>query len=598
MTDQAHGGCVRSENSNNHHDSLFITPKSDDFVLGSGGEDVPSSHDSLLENGDIVLDLSAKTARLSNGKIISINNNSDCRSDMDYELSSSDEEDDFRTVKSKRKLSGSSVESSTKKTKSGSLQRHMKVSAVESGVSLKALGPIRLFNSLKKHVGNVSDVKYLRDGGLLITAGDVNSYMRLKHLLAIDKHAVKVSHHVISTPGLSGVITDIPTGTSDNEIVDALKQYGVVAAHRITKRVRGKEILTTSIKLIFSKDKLPEKIRLGYSQYTVKQYVSPVIQCYSCRHFGHYASECRSIQRCARCGEKHSTDKCSVDKNHYKCVNCGGNHSAAYGGCVRYKEAKEVNSIAATQKISFVSAKRIFSERNFASVVAGSSSCESTPPSSASKSLTPRVGSRQNNSTSVSVHGNSSTPSIAVESPVVRTAVLVSSSTQTEGVNTGTQTDPVPDILPAMNASRLMEFFIGCLSILQPDVAAKAKPLFQTLFGNVGTENSVISEVTASQEDKGSTAASDDTATNEKSIEMAVVSNCTSDTSVADPKSTDCQSVPVCDDTSGYPRVRDISRSRSRSPRKSRGMQTHPAPTQNTKKDKKGRNIRVSNKSS
>ncbi|KAL5014866.1 hypothetical protein ScPMuIL_009136 [Solemya velum] len=209
---------------------------------------------------------------------------------MDYELSSSDEEGDFRTVKYKRKLSGSSVESSTKKTKSGSMLRHLKLFAVESGSELK--GPIRLFNYLKKHVGNVSNVKYLRDGGLLITADDGNSYMRLKHLLAIDKHAVKVSHPVISTTGLSGVIADIPTGTSDNEIVDALKQYGVIAAHRITKRVRGEQNLTTSIKLIFSKDKLPEKIRLGYSQYTSNSTFSPVIQCYSCRHFGHYASEC------------------------------------------------------------------------------------------------------------------------------------------------------------------------------------------------------------------------------------------------------------------------------------------------------------------
>ncbi|KAL5011256.1 hypothetical protein ScPMuIL_011661, partial [Solemya velum] len=80
----------------------------------------------------------------------------------------------------------------------------------------------------------------------------------------------------------------------------------VVPAHRITKRVRGNDTPTSSVKLTFSCDKLPEKARLGYNQYTVKP---PVLQCYKCREFNHYASDCRGTQRCARCGADQSTTR-------------------------------------------------------------------------------------------------------------------------------------------------------------------------------------------------------------------------------------------------------------------------------------------------
>jgi len=162
-------------------------------------------------------------------------------------------------------------------------------------------------------------------------------------------------------------------------ISSALKSFDVIHALRITKKVGGADKQTLSIKLVFSCSSLPSFVYLGYSRHPVKEYVPPVVQCYKCRLFGHFSSQCRGKQRCARCGADHMTSSCSIHRPLFKCVNCGQNHSAAYGGCSAYKEANEVKVIATKQKISFSAARQLIStQKSFASIVSGS--VTSPPP--------------------------------------------------------------------------------------------------------------------------------------------------------------------------------------------------------------------------
>lgn len=50
---------------------------------------------------------------------------------------------------------------------------------------------------------------------------------------------------------------------------------------------------------------------------------------------------------------------CTVDKNQFKCVHCAGSYNAAYSGCIVYKVAGEVTTIASVQKFPFSTARRI-----------------------------------------------------------------------------------------------------------------------------------------------------------------------------------------------------------------------------------------------
>ena len=64
------------------------------------------------------------------------------------------------------------------------------------------------------------------------------------------------------------------------------------------------------------------------------------LQCKRCKRFGHTHRNCGYAPRCVACGEAHHSGECSTPKEQLKCCGCGGNHTANYRGCGKWKEAK------------------------------------------------------------------------------------------------------------------------------------------------------------------------------------------------------------------------------------------------------------------
>lgn len=59
-----------------------------------------------------------------------------------------------------------------------------------------------------------------------------------------------------------------------------------------------------------------------------------VVQCRNCQRFDHIAINCGMPFRCVRCDKSHSPGGClASEPASLTCVNCGGNHTANYGGC-------------------------------------------------------------------------------------------------------------------------------------------------------------------------------------------------------------------------------------------------------------------------
>ena len=84
--------------------------------------------------------------------------------------------------------------------------------------------------------------------------------------------------------------------------------------------------------------------------FRVHEFIPKPIRCYKCQRYGHVATSCRSTLRCSRCGESHEYDECQAQD--LKCCLCGGDHSAAYKGCPKFVESKQIQEIKVREKMS------------------------------------------------------------------------------------------------------------------------------------------------------------------------------------------------------------------------------------------------------
>ena len=66
------------------------------------------------------------------------------------------------------------------------------------------------------------------------------------------------------------------------------------------------------------------------------------VECYICLKYNHIAKYCKNKEQvCARCGESHRMDQCTVVNDAIKCCNCKGNHLATSNECPHYKEQEK-----------------------------------------------------------------------------------------------------------------------------------------------------------------------------------------------------------------------------------------------------------------
>ena len=274
---------------------------------------------------------------------------------------------DFVTVNraAKRKKQGSgNLEPLDQPSTSNAYSHHTEPLTVRIrgvGFNIAKLGPLEI----AKEVGKItrSSVKSLgREGTELIVY--CYTYRQAKTLLGITEFCKKtVTVKNTSEPEFKGVISGISVDLDDDkkkldEIKESTKRQGVTFCKRLNRRDKdGKLVPTRTILLFFRANKLPESIKLGYEQIPVRAYSEQVVRCYKCQIFGHVAKHCRSSKvRCPRCSEEHTFQECDKKSETPKCANCGGPHSAAYKGCPKYAERKEILKVKTEKKISFADA--------------------------------------------------------------------------------------------------------------------------------------------------------------------------------------------------------------------------------------------------
>ena len=72
--------------------------------------------------------------------------------------------------------------------------------------------------------------------------------------------------------------------------------------------------------------------------------VTYALQCFKCQIIGHVAAQCKGKKICAKCGGGHDYGECGSNVKG-KCCNCGGEYSAAFGGCQVQREGQRYRII-------------------------------------------------------------------------------------------------------------------------------------------------------------------------------------------------------------------------------------------------------------
>ena len=184
----------------------------------------------------------------------------------------------------------------------------------------------------------------------------IESLLRLKKFHDLK---VQVSLHgslntckgVVRCPDLKGV--------SEQEILEEMREQGVINVRRI--RVRRDDALkdTNTFVFTFNTSVLPKQLKVAFLRVSVDPYILNPLRCYACQVFGHHENKCHREEICSNCGEsKHSTDETDC-KRPPKCVNCKEDHPANSRQCQAWHTEKEILKVKYTRNISFPEARKI-----------------------------------------------------------------------------------------------------------------------------------------------------------------------------------------------------------------------------------------------
>nr|XP_039254403.1 uncharacterized protein LOC120331399 [Styela clava] len=259
----------------------------------------------------------------------------------------------------------------TKTTEAESHQFHVVVSGVDRPI--RTYNPNAVNKGLREQIGEYKVVKVLASGELLVDCCGKSQMTKLLNCkqLGDAKIHIKAEEYKQTNVQSKGVINGVPIDISDSEPLSFLSDQHVIKSQRFKVRKTNNTSLNNtettpslSVLLFFDTTRLPSVVHVGYLRFAVRVYNPPPLRCFNCQSFGHISKNCRGSTRCARCGGRHLTNEC--EKAERVCLHCKGNHSAAYGGCPRYKEESHIQKIRAQQSVTYWEARSIVRKNNIA----------------------------------------------------------------------------------------------------------------------------------------------------------------------------------------------------------------------------------------
>ena len=216
---------------------------------------------------------------------------------------------------------------------------------------------LQLNDLLKQHLNDVkvNDIQLSRAGAFALYASDVSSFNRLLNdftsIVSVNCHPgakifVPRSIQRVKDTEKIAFVKRVDLELPEDRMMDALKVVGLDVINVV--RLTGKDGKTPirTIKITFSDVQNRNTFvhtglqvdSMHFVAEAASQNTKPV-QCYICLKYGHIAKYCKTKQQvCARCGDNHRIDACTVASDAGKCCNCKGNHLATSNDCSHYRE--------------------------------------------------------------------------------------------------------------------------------------------------------------------------------------------------------------------------------------------------------------------
>ena len=224
---------------------------------------------------------------------------------------------------------------------------------------VSSLSPFVIEKALQGIAGVPKSVKKLRSGDLLV---EYTGRKQIENLLRTEKFFdldVKVSLHT-SLNTCRGVVRcpDL-RACSEQEILENMREQGVIAVRRIKIRRDGSLKDTNTFVFTFNTTVLPKQVKVAFLRVSVDPYIPNPLRCYACQVYGHHENKCKKEEICANCGQpKHSADETDC-KRPAKCFNCKEDHPANSKQCQAWHTEKEILKVKYTRNISFPEARKI-----------------------------------------------------------------------------------------------------------------------------------------------------------------------------------------------------------------------------------------------
>ncbi|XP_015925526.2 uncharacterized protein [Parasteatoda tepidariorum] len=230
-----------------------------------------------------------------------------------------------------------------------------------SNTSFSKISPFLIRKALISVLGEVTSVRKLRSGDLLVQVSSEKQATTLSTCKSICSFSVNVTpHKTLNTS--RGVISQSEfIDDTEEMIVDELRDQHVIAVRRIKVRRNGQLVPTKHLILTFATPKLPSEVKLAWYNCPVRPYVPNPLRCFQCQRFGHSKASCRSTPICARCsGCGHDDTSCELPP---LCINCKGDHAAYSRNCPKWSQEKEIQTIKVMQNLTFNEARRMVTAR-------------------------------------------------------------------------------------------------------------------------------------------------------------------------------------------------------------------------------------------
>lgn len=177
----------------------------------------------------------------------------------------------------------------------------------------------------------VENIKYVKNGGILINCADMESKNKIKTKMEELTEKYNIEEPKIKKPTIIVVNVEKKYIDKENEDIKKciteqnclLQGENIQKIKILRKYIKNKSnvgnIILEVENDIYTQLLSEERLNIGWKRCKLFEYVN-VVRCFKCARYGHFAEKCRNETTCFNCAGNHETTECQEE--YLKCINC------------------------------------------------------------------------------------------------------------------------------------------------------------------------------------------------------------------------------------------------------------------------------------